>query len=247
MWYILWKGNIQITFLVHEKTKNKLIYIAMKKQKKFISSMGYLGVIILGIVTSALWDVLKPLTKFLFEFALNLSILGVEKFKDGIYQEVAKGFHEGVSLEIFIVVHSFLLGIMLASFLILVFIRRRFSDDYIKEKTSFTNKITDKFFLFHKNLSKNRSFAMFLVLYLSFAGTITTLTLVKQKYINDATTHFEQLSEIVRPYISVEQDILYRSSFFQIQNKEDYVKLIDNLEQIAIEKELKVPEFSFTF
>lgn len=80
-----------------------------------------------------------------------------------------------------------------------------------------------------------------------FVGTIFTLDSVKQKYINNAVTNFNQLSKIVRPYVSEEEYIGYTSTFSQIRKKEDYVNLINKLGDIAKDNNQSVPEFDFTF
>ncbi len=80
-----------------------------------------------------------------------------------------------------------------------------------------------------------------------FVGTIFTLDSVKQKYINNAVTNFEQLSKIVRPYVSEEEDMKHNSTFSQIRKKDDYVNLIGKLINIAKDNNQLVPEFDFTF
>jgi DnaJ-class molecular chaperone len=63
------------------------------KNKKLILGGGFVGVILLGLVTNAIWDGLKPLTTYLFKITLNLSVLGIEKFKDNIYIEIDNEFN----------------------------------------------------------------------------------------------------------------------------------------------------------
>jgi hypothetical protein len=55
------------------------------------------------------------------------------------------------------------------------------------------------------------------------------------------------LSKIVHPYISEENNIKYISIFSQVKNKEDYVNLIKELQNIARDNKQSIPEFDFTF
>ncbi len=212
------------------------------KIKKVLIGSG--GVILLGIVSSALWDALKPAGIFLFKLALNFSTLGIEKFKDKIYLEIAKGLHEGTSLELFVFAHSMALGFILSICISLLLIRRRINRDSSEDnKELFLDKIVN----FHKDFHKKRYFVVFLVSYILFTGTILSLTLVREKYINNAATHFEQLHNIISPYIVDNQRLTFKSSFAQIKNRDDYADLITAMEQIAEEKNLAIPEFNFTF
>jgi hypothetical protein len=117
----------------------------------------------------------------------------------------------------------------------------------LKEDVEKTPTFTDKIFLYQKDLLKKSWFVWFILLYAIFAGTIFTLDSVKEKYINNAITNFEQLSKIVRPYISEEDNIKYVSIFSQIKNKDDYVNLISKLQNIAKDNKQSTPEFNFTF
>jgi hypothetical protein len=216
------------------------------KNNKIIFGGGVIATIILGIITNAIWDGIKPITQYLFELILNLSIFGIEKFKDGIYAEIAKGMHEGPSLQVFLTVYSFLLSFIIVVVISTILLRRKM---ILRENGLNNEKQTtvDKIISFQNNLSKKSSFVWFLVFYTLFVVTIFSLDLVKQKYINSAVTNYEQISKIIRPYISEEQNLQYISNFSQIKNRSDYVNIVDKLKQIAQDNKQSVPDFSFTF
>lgn len=214
------------------------------KNKKLILGGGVIGVIILGVITNAIWDAVKPLTAYLFKLALNLSVLGVDKFKDNIYLEIARGMHEGTSLQIFITLYGFVLSFVLVVVLMALIVRRK----VIRERESNANQnFFDKIYDYRINLLRKSWFIWFFVLYTMFTGTILILDLTKQNYINNAVTNFEQLSKIIRPYIDEKEEVEYSSKFSQIRNKEDYVKLVSKLGNIAKDNNLYTPDFSFTF
>lgn len=214
------------------------------KNKKIIFGGGIAGVILLGVLTNAIWDALKPLTAYLFKLTLNLSVLGVDKFKDNIYLEIAKGMHEGTSLQIFITVYSLLLGFIFATVLMVFLIRRKI---LLTEDVAKSLNFIDKIYNYQKKLPRKSWFVWFLLLYTLFTGTIFVLDLTKQKYINNAVTNFEQLSKIVRPYITEIDEEKFISNFSQIRNKKDYVLLMSKIESIAKDNNLNIPDFSLTF
>ena len=83
------------------------------------------GAIILAIISSAIWDkVGAPIFDNIFKFLLNISTLGLEKYRNTIYEEISKGFHENVSLEIYMLVTSIILGIIMTTIMVLLRIRK---------------------------------------------------------------------------------------------------------------------------
>lgn len=209
----------------------------MKGKEVFLSVLVAVGI---GILTNAIWDFLRPFFRNLFRFILDVSILGIENFKDDIYLEIAKGFHEGVSLSIFILLLAALAVFIVWLILVSIFLQRRIVD---RDGETFLGK--SLFSL--RMLALRRSFVWFILVYMIFALTIFILDITKYTYINDAITNYKQLSRIVQPYISLEKVIEYDSTFAQIENKQDYENIIVELQKIAKENEQKVPEFDFIF
>lgn len=63
-------------------------------------------------------------------------------------------------------------------------------------------------------------------------------------YVNLAITHFEQSLNIVRPYISNEREKMIVSKYSQIDEREDYVLVMKNIEEIAKQNGVQLPDFS---
>lgn len=69
---------------------------------KFLSKKSIVGTvlsaIILGSVASGVWQyIIDPLVLKSSKAILNIATLGMESFKNDLYRQVAKGFHEGAS------------------------------------------------------------------------------------------------------------------------------------------------------
>lgn len=144
------------------------------KNKKFIFG-GFISVLLLGILTNVIWEVLKPVTTYLFKVVLNLSVLGIEKFKDNIYVEIAKGMHEGASVQVFLLLHSIILSFVFMSILLMIIKRREIAP----EEGNRTHRFLDKIYFYQKDLTRKSWFPWFFLLYVLFFGTIFTLDSVK--------------------------------------------------------------------
>lgn len=190
--------------------------------KKFVTSI--IGVIILGIFSSALWDKLfKPLTEILFRLLLYVSTLGIEKYRNGIYSEIAKGFHESVSLEILTWITSVFVGTVVAVV-------------FLKIKGHKKSALSNDGFLFK---TINRIY--FLILYLVFSITFVGLNIVKIQYINRSIVYFEQLLNVVSTEITDDSYKGFQSEFAEIKTKNDYISSINKLKRIGKKSGKKLP------
>ena len=203
-------------------------------------ALGVAGTIFLGVISSAIWEGVKPFTKWVYEQALYVSVLGIDKLKDGIYIDIAKGHHENASLEIYTLIYSILLGSIIGIMVIAALLHM-----YENGNDGMANKLK-KLIEFPRKL-QGRSFLLFIIFYTIFAVTIYSFDLVKTKYINEAVTYYEQLVSIVTPYIEQQQIDQMNSEFAQINSKSDYESVINNLLEIVDENNLEKPQFSFIF
>jgi hypothetical protein len=70
--------------------------------------------IILGAVGSGLWEyMLKPIALSGTNFVLEIVTLGITKYKNGLYEDIAQGLHEQYSLAFLTFLLSFLPGLLL--------------------------------------------------------------------------------------------------------------------------------------
>lgn len=203
-------------------------------------AIGIIGTILLGVVSSAIWDGIKPLTKSAYEYTLYVSVLGAEKLKDGIYRDIAKGHHENASIEIYALINGVLIGLILSVLLVTSIVHMHENGNAV-----IAQKLKN-IIQWPRHLS-TRSFLVLVFLYAVFSVTVFSFNLVKTKYINEAVTYYKQLLTIVTPYVESSEIHHIESSFGQIKNRSDYELVIMNLHRIAEENNLVKPEFSFIF
>jgi len=78
--------------------------------------------VILGALGSGAWEwMLKPIIRVASNFGLSIATLGLEKFKNSLYADIALGFHEDPSLRLYSVIFRllpfFILGVIVGAFL----------------------------------------------------------------------------------------------------------------------------------
>lgn len=176
--------------------------------------------LILGALGSGLWEIaVKPIFSLLMTLALNVVTLGLESLRNDMYADVARGFHEAPSL--------MLLGITITG------------------SVGFLAGYLFGGWYFPKTKGGNGSGLLFsLKLIILFGVILIFFILFRSTYINRAITHYEQMTAIVAPYITEHEKIDIKSKFAQIKTKDDYVRIINRLTQVAQENKLYVPTFS---
>jgi len=187
--------------------------------------------IVLGALGSGLWEwLLKPALAGTSEVVLNIATLGIEKFKDSLYREIAFGFRVEPSLRVFRVLY-----VMLPYFLLGLFSGMYLARSGLKLAGNGSREVAKKMLdLMLKPL----------LLLGAFILVFFTVQASQVAYINRAITHFNQLSAISAPYLSEQQRLMSRSEFARISSKANYEKVISDLRSVCMKNGVKPPEFS---
>lgn len=189
--------------------------------KNFLNTKTVIVSLIVGLVGSALWEhIFRDLLNFGGKTLLTISTLGLEKYKDDIYISIAQGFYEQVSIQTLSLGLGILFGTVLGSILITFRIKEK--DEETKE-----SKVKE-WFKNHKRLVRTG-----FLIYTIFVMGVTVLSLTKITYINKSIAYYRQLQSIAAPHLTFDQEKIFNSRFAQIQNKEDYAKLIDDLTAVV--------------
>lgn len=190
-------------------------------------TLGILGTIFLGAIGSGLWE------RFLSKIIDSLVSLSVEflnsifkSYKDGIYETASVGFHETYSMQLF------LLFFLLMPLAYIKLLKRHPENN--KDKGDFDKKVGS--FLRGKN-------GYVLLQILTISVMISCLFIVSGiSYTNRIITYSIRSIDIVKPYISdAEYDKLI-SDYYQVRNTDDYSKFSVNIQKIAEEHALRLPE-----
>ncbi|MCX6723235.1 MAG: hypothetical protein NT094_04215, partial [Candidatus Staskawiczbacteria bacterium] len=159
---------------------------------------------------------------------LTFSTLGIEKYKNNIYLDVAKGFYEQPSLQILALVFGIIFGVL---FGMLSIILKKRKDEVVPQ-----SKINEWL------VSNTNKVKIILIFYILFVLSFSFLSLARVTYINKSIAYYDQLIKIASPYLALDEEKVLNSDFAQIKNKNDYLELTNNLEQIIKKQNKKLPE-----
>ena len=198
----------------------------------------FAGTLVVGGLGSGVWEyILKPLFSNGVDFILDLSTLGIETFKNSVYEEISQGFSEKNSIKIYNLFITLLMGSFVIFFL-LMFDRIK----AIKEKLILTENTEEK--KEKKNIElevSNIEIKLRIFIFLTSCFFLILLIYTKKlDYINNSIIYYTKLKDITSPYVSDLELKKITSNFAQIKNKNDYVSLINKLHSISEENNLKI-------
>ena len=169
---------------------------------KFKLFLGIGGTLIISILATFLYDIF--LKTLLIDFFSWLLDFFCTTRDSFIYQEVAKGFHDQAALRIFSLIIGFAMGIYCV---------------FLIRKTSKGKKFEEK--------SKKDS--IFMVCFIIFFFCIQAIQIL---LVNQLITDYNQKLNIATPFMSDQERNLSISRFSSIKDKENYDRLIMELDQI---------------
>lgn len=210
----------------------------MTRQSALRWSLGILGVIFLGALGSGLWQqILQPLLRLL----LNVASLGIERFRDDIYMQVARGFNESSALSNYLLLILFTLmayGFVTGYFVGFFGLWSRRQEPAERPEAS-----VDAAREFLRRLRRFRTLGFVLVAVIVFSVVTLLSSYARIAYINSAVSHYQQVLRVVSPYLQDTERELLESRFAQIRSKEDYVAIVERLEKTAENHGQFVPKF----
>ena len=204
----------------------------MQLSRYYRWALAIVGTVILGAVGSGLWDLIfKPIVPKLIDLVLTISTLGLAGLRDGIYVDVAYGSYERASLFVAGVVTGFFCG--LAAFAIYL-IKRLANDNEARPVDSTT---------IMEAIIKSRISNTIMMLMLLLFTVYAVINGASMSYIIQASNYIEQLQNVVAPVITEDQRLQFRSDAAQIESREDFKRIVDELYRIAQKNGLHVHQF----
>lgn len=230
----------------------------MTKYIKF--TLGTIGAIVIGAIGSGVWEyILQPALRNGSNAFLELATLGVESYKDDLYQEVAKGYQEKASFSLLLSFNALLVsaylvacGLMVSKGKEVIKDERRLLKDIDRlkcpeEETEHHEPLArlEEIETSIRNSGSKRllKFSYVMSLFILVFCASEVISVAKERYVIRAVTHYDQLTQIVKPHIEYEVLTKIESDFAQVQSSADYTQVIQSLSKIADENELKTPKF----
>lgn len=229
--------------------------------------LGVIGALIIGGLGNGVWEyVLEPAFTWSLTGILNIATLGAQTFKDELYREIAKGFHEESSLSLANSLYYWI-GYGVAFWL---FLLTRKTKNLVSSIAAANKDINNLEAIIDGNsepsgqeedlhvrisnlraqTSKQATKAELLhkTAYLLFAFGIAffawmIIGTAKDRYINSAIVHYEQSLSIVTPLASDKELATFKSRFARIASKSDYEALISDIAHVGDQGGLKLLDF----
>lgn len=229
--------------------------------------LGVIAALIIGGLGNGVWEyVLEPAFNWSLTGILNIATLGVQTFKDELYREISKGFHEESSLSLANALYYwFGYGVALGLFLL-----TRKTKGLVSRIATSNKKIDDleatidgdsepsgpeddlhvRISNLRAETSKLAPKAEFLhkLAYFLFAFGIAFFAWMiidgaKARYINSAIVHYKQSLSVVTPLATDKELATFKSRFSRVGSKGDYEALITDIAHVGDRGGLKIPDF----
>ncbi len=204
----------------------------MGKRKKVLTVVaGVIGTILLGAIGSGLWErCLSPVADWTIKVVVSGMSLLSSTYKNGIYQEVAKGHHEYSALFL----HSLVLAMLPIGYLLLMYRLLMYRHPQAKQ-----DEINAKIRTFVRGRG-----GYYALTILTFAVIINFFfDFTKTTYINDVATTSRQSISILAPHISDSEVKELWAMFHSMTGEKDFAAFKSKLENLSRDKGIKIPEF----
>jgi hypothetical protein len=209
-------------------------------------------------VTNGVWQwVTAPVLLWLRDLALNVITLGINRVKDGIYADVARGYHEHAMMLalVFLTFVSVTLPALLLIPLMKTSLRRMqrllLDTSHMQvSKTSATSEAPLQWMFgnpIHQPKQYYRRMKLFFLVAIAYTVLLAALfaaEVLRVSYATNAVTYYRQLHAIITPYATSADLVLYDSRFAQIHHASDYRQLVDELKNIASQHGAVLPDFN---
>lgn len=221
--------------------------------KKIVTSL--IGALVVGGLGNGVWEyILEPAFAWSLHGLLNIATLGVQSYKDDLYREIAKGFHEESSLALANTL-NYLIACAVVFGLLQLLQRSKKLIDEIKltntELDTLEQEIENpkgqerdqKKEGLKERISQARNKNSGLAPKAKFIHKATSLLFafgvafyawmligaVKDRYINTAIVHYEQSLAIIAPVITANEMTLLKSRFARVASRKDYEALMGDI------------------
>lgn len=200
-------------------------YVTAKRFLKF--TLGVIATIFLGAIGSGLWErFLGPFLDWLSRVTIGAFAWGHASYRDSIYSDAARGFHEAQSLALYTVFLGFL---PLLYFWIL---RRHPTEKRAARDTS----------VFREIIRSRKGFWLIFALTMVVFISVMFSTL-RLRHINETITYSLATFEIVRPFVGEDQYLRYRSRYFSLRTAVEFDALHKEILAVAKVHDIRLPEY----
>lgn len=196
-------------------------------RKIFKIALGVLATIFLGAIGSGIWErFLGPALDWLTRISIGAFAWGHSSYRDSIYANAAKGFHEAHSLALYTLV----LGLLPVLYFMLL--QRHPTSRPQPGSTTPTREFIR---------SRRGYWFIFLVTAVIFVTVM--FSSLRLRHINETITYSLATFEIVRPYVGENSYMQYRSRYFSMRTAEEFDAIHSEIIKVAQDNQLRLPQY----
>jgi len=174
----------------------------------------WLGVIILGALGNALWELAKPLLGWAWSAGLTIATLGVDSLRDGMYADA--GHSLGISGPAASLAPALLGAIAGIAGMIILSVK-------------------------YYSRGGSSLFAFPPLLLLTIMALSSTVFTLRNAYVEGLKNHYARLIIIGAPFIEPLDAKKLDSEFIRLENRDQYIKIIGKLHMILRENGIEPP------
>ncbi len=190
-------------------------------------ALGVIVTIFLGAIGSGLWErFLGPFLDWLSRITVGAFAWGHTSYRDSIYENAAKGFHEAHSLA----VYTLALGILPMFYL---FALQR------HPTARGTAAAPSKF----REFIRSRKGYWLVVVLTMIVFVAVNFSALRLRHINETITYSLATFEIVRPYVGEDQYVRYRSRYFALRTAAEFEALHREVQAVAMARGVQLPDY----
>lgn len=213
----------------------------MNKELKIRKIYSLFYVILIGAIGSGVWDLfLKNLIYQAGEVLVKIASSFHQGYSDRLYENVGIQFDKLLHLPSFAIIAFIIIFPLCAYFYLTNIINRARAAVEEKNDKSEINKF--EMFIFNQIIEHPTRFKIALIIPLLLSSLPYIDLLIVSSTNNRATSAVERRLDIVRPYISQIKYYELISSFRLVENRNNLQQLINQIDQIANEQNVKLPE-----
>ena len=189
---------------------------------------GVVATIVLGAIGSGLWErFLGPFLDWLTRQTVGVLAWGHASYRDSIYENAAKGFHEVHSLGLY----TTFLSLLPIAYLVLL---QRHPTERRPERNHS---------LVHEFIRSRKGYWFIFVLTMAVFFAVAFIAL-RLRHINETVTYSLSTFEIVRPYVGELQYTKYRSRFFATRTAAEFDELHAEVVAVAKANNIRLPNYT---
>ena len=193
-------------------------------------------IIFLGALGSGLWSIAgDPFMNWCVDTFILIAKTVNDGYYDLLHEEIGKGLHEGSALFLRGMFYLIITLLIITPPILSFIIYKRFYS-LRSETENKANKIPKK--------TQLKLYFIFTLAYAIIAVPFFISRIIITEYTNSGIVFVERSIEILSPVLDNKEILHFRADYRSVKDANTFYKLYDNLQSVAKEQSIEIPEFN---